>query len=93
VIEWNVFMSVSAWLLGLAQIPFIINFFRSIRKGAPAESANPWQATTLEWSAAPSPPVAHGNFAVAPTVYRGPYEYSAPGFEQGFAAQNVPEKA
>ena len=26
VLHWNVFISESAWLLGLAQIPFIINF-------------------------------------------------------------------
>ena len=37
---------------------------------------NPWQANTVEWSA--PTPVPHGNFPVAPVVYRGPYEYSAP---------------
>ncbi len=71
----NVVMSVSAWIMGLAQIPFIINFFRSIRHGEKV-SDNPWDATTLEW-AAPSPPP-HGNFVTVPTVYRGPYEYSVP---------------
>ena len=36
----------------------------------------PWQANTVEWSA--PTPVPHGNFPVAPVVYRGPYEYSSP---------------
>src|SRR5437899_28970 len=35
--------------LGLAQIPFIINFFYSISNGQRAASDNPWQSTTLEW--------------------------------------------
>ena len=79
----------SAWLLGLAQIFFIINFFMSIRKGRKVESDNPWQATTLEW-ATPTPPP-HGNFAVTPTVYRGPYEYSVPGASSDFTPQYASE--
>jgi cytochrome c oxidase subunit 1 len=41
--------------------------------------ANPWSATTLEWTDAPSPPVAHGNFPKPPQVFRPAYEYSLPG--------------
>jgi len=52
---------------------------------------NPWQATTLEWSA-PSPP-GHGNFVTEPIVYRGPYEYSVPGSARDFTPQFEPEKA
>jgi len=78
VLHWNSFMSYSAWLLFVAQLPFIFNFFWSMKKGKAVDS-NPWQATTLEWAAAPSPPVAHGNFPHPPVVVRGPYEYSAPG--------------
>jgi cytochrome c oxidase subunit 1 len=48
VLHLNEFMSVSAWLLGVAQIPFIINFLLSIKKGKKVDD-NPWQATTLEW--------------------------------------------
>ncbi len=73
----NPFMSISAWLLALAQIPFIINLFSSIWRGAKVESENPWNATTLEW-ATPTPPP-HGNFDKPIAVYRGPYEYSVPG--------------
>jgi len=88
VIQWNSFMSYSAFLLGVAQIPFIFNFFWSIWKGAKV-GANPWKATTLEWAATTSPPLAHGNFETPPVVYNGPYEYSVPGRDDDFLPQNV----
>jgi cytochrome c oxidase subunit 1 len=91
VLEWNTFMSMSAFGLLIAQLPFIFNLFWSIKKGE-AVGSNPWQATTLEWAAAPSPPVGHGNFAEVPVVHRGPYEYSAPGASSGYLPQNAPEK-
>ena len=84
----NVFISASAWLLGLAQIPFIINFFGSIFWGKKVNT-NPWEATTLEWTA-PSPPP-HGNFEAPPQVYRGPYEYSVPGQKHDFWPQSMKE--
>jgi cytochrome c oxidase subunit I len=83
---WNVPISTAAWLMGLAQIPFIVNFFWSIRHGRKVTSDNPWEATTLEW-ATPTPPP-HGNFTEPITVYRGPYDYSVRGAEQDFCAQN-----
>lgn len=92
VLQWNEFMSISAWLLGLAQLPFIINFFMSIRKGKKADD-NEWEATTLEWAATSSPPLAHGNFVVVPTVHRGPYEYSVPGSARGFVPQHAKMEA
>ena len=90
VLHWNVFMTVSAFGLLIAQIPFIINFFKSMVWGERV-GANPWEATTLEWAAATSPPLAHGNFATMPVVYRGPYEYSFPGHEFDYYPQNVPD--
>jgi len=83
----NVFISMSAWLLGLAQIPFILNFFGSLFFGKKVNE-NPWGATTLEWTA-PSPPP-HGNFSTPPHVYRGPYEYSVPGQKNDFLPQSLP---
>ena len=85
--EWNHPISWAAWLMGLAQIPFIINFFWSIKHGKKVND-NPWEATTLEWTA-PSPPP-HGNFVGTPVAYRGPYEYSLPGAEKDFTMQNEP---
>jgi cytochrome c oxidase subunit 1 len=87
VLHWNEFMSISAWLLGIAQIPFIINFFWSMKKGKKVD-ANPWEATTLEWAATTSPPLAHGNFEKIPEVHRGPYDYSVPGHKRDFIPQN-----
>mgnify|MGYP001820216400 FL=1 len=88
VLHWNVFMSMSAFGLLVAQIPFIVNLFVSIKKGVEV-GANPWDATTLEWVAAPSPPVAHGNFPEPPVVTRGPYEYSPPETDESFLPQNA----
>lgn len=87
VLHWNEFMSISAWCLGLAQIPFIINFFWSMKKGKKV-SSNPWDATTLDWAATSSPPMAHGNFETIPEVHRGPYDYSVPGAKSDFIPQN-----
>jgi cytochrome c oxidase subunit 1 len=90
VLGLHVVISMAAWGLGLFQLPFIYNFFTSIKGGAPVDD-NPWQATTLEWSA-PSPP-GHGNFLTTPVVYRGPYEYSMPGAAKDFTPQFEPEHA
>lgn len=86
----NRIISMAAWALGLAQIPFIINFFWSIRHGKKVTSDNPWGATTLDWQTPTPPP--HGNFPTVPHVYRGPYEYSVPGHELDFVPQNEPSK-
>src|SRR5207247_10421081 len=88
----NPFMSISALGLLLFQLPFMLNFFKSIRWGERVGS-NPWEATTLEWAATTSPPLGHGNFEVTPIVYRGPYEYSAPGAAADFLPQNLESEA
>ena len=62
VLHWNTTISHAAWGLGIFQIPFIINFFWSMKFGKKV-GPNPWNSTTLEWSA-PSPPP-HGNFTDA----------------------------
>ena len=90
VLYLNEVMSVSAWLLGMTQIFFIVNMIISLLSKKTGED-NPWQATTLDWSATTSPPLGHGNFEVVLTVYRGPYEYSVPGADKDFTPQN--EKA
>ncbi len=92
VLHLNAVMSIAAWVLALFQIFFIINFFVSLRRGKKVGS-NPWEATTLEWAAAPTPPVPHGNFLSPPVVYSGPYEYSVPGEESDFLPQNKSRKA
>ena len=86
-IDLNIMMSVSAWLLAVAQIPFVINLFLSKFKGKKVESDNPWNATTLEW-ATPTPP-GHGNFTFDPHIYRGPYEYSREDSKEDYLPQWV----
>ncbi len=88
-LKWNVVIGIAAWTMGLFQVPFIINFFTSIRWGTPA-SANPWDATTLEWATTSPPP--HHNFDTPPSVYRAAYEYSVPGAERDFSPQFEPER-
>jgi cytochrome c oxidase subunit 1 len=87
--DLNVWISMAAWTLGLFQLPFIINFFMSMKWGKKV-GENPWDGTTLEW-ATPSPP-GHGNFLKEPVVYRGPYEYSVPGASRDFTPQFESEK-
>jgi cytochrome c oxidase subunit 1 len=83
----NEFITVSAILLLISQIPFVVNFLWSMIRGSVAER-NPWQANTLEWSA-PSPPP-HGNFETIPVVYRSPYEYSSPEATEDWLPQDRP---
>ena len=90
IMELHTWILWAAMALGLAQIPFIINLFWSIRHGEKVKGDNPWQATTLEWQTPTPPP--HGNFAAPPRIYRGPYEYSVPGHTGDFFPQNEPEK-
>ena len=81
----NVFITISAIGLALAQLVFLLNVGWSLVAGRKAER-NPWQATTLEW-ATPSPPP-HGNFDALPVVYRGPYEYSSPEASEDWLPQD-----
>ncbi len=81
----HVVATLATVVLLLGQIPFIINFFYSMFSGKKA-SANPWNCNTLEWVADSPPP--HGNFAQAPVVYRGPYEYSVPGVDSDWVPQH-----
>ena len=32
-LKWNIVIGMAAWTLGLFQLPFIVNFFMSIRRG------------------------------------------------------------
>ena len=86
----NVSISAAVWAMMLAQLPFIINLFWSVKYGKKIESDNPWQATTLEWETPTPPP--HGNFIKEIKVYRDPYEYSMPGAKEDFSPQAQPSK-
>ncbi|WP_034919411.1 cbb3-type cytochrome c oxidase subunit I [Gillisia sp. CAL575] len=91
----NVVITVFAIITAAVQLVFLWNFFSSIFFGKKA-TMNPWNATTLEWTA----PVEHihGNwYGEIPTVYRWPYDYSKTNENgeyvitgQDFVPQNVP---
>jgi cytochrome c oxidase subunit 1 len=80
----NEFISISAFALGIAQIPFVINFLGSWIWG-PRAPRNPWLANSLEWETESPPP--HGNFEKVPVVHHGPYEYSSPLVKEDWLAQ------
>jgi cytochrome c oxidase subunit 1 len=83
----NQFATIAMIVLLLGQIPFVLNFFGSLRYGAKAAD-NPWGANTLEWQTSSPPP--HGNFPTPPTVHRGPYDFSLPGAPADFVPQHRP---
>jgi cytochrome c oxidase subunit 1 len=70
-----------------SQVLFVWNFARALLCGRGSEENNPWQATTLEWSvASPAPEENFGS--VAPTVYRGAYDFHA-GLANDFIPQHL----
>jgi cytochrome c oxidase subunit 1 len=85
----NIFITVVALIVGVAQLLFLFNLFWSLKKGRES-GPNPWRATTLEWQTPETPP-GHGNWGKElPVVYRWAYDYSVPGAEQDFIPQNQP---
>jgi len=72
----NVFISISAFLLGASMVLFTANLVYSWVRGR-AASSNPWHARTLEWQTSSPPPLE--NFIYQPRVVGGPYDYGIPG--------------
>jgi cytochrome c oxidase subunit 1 len=85
----NAGISIAAFFVGAVQLVFFYNLFISYYRGREA-GGNPWEATTLEWQTADTPPT-HGNFGKElPLVYRWAYDYGVPGAELDYIPQNVP---
>ena len=85
----NLIISLAAMLLISGQFVFIVNFVWSLISGRVA-GANPWSATTLEWTV-PSPPP-HGNFVETPVVERWAYESGSEPVRGDFAVQTLPAR-
>jgi cytochrome c oxidase subunit 1 len=85
---WNLFISISAFILGASMLVFLWNIVSSW-VGGPRAPANPWRSLTLEWQVSSPPPVF--NFDEVPTVVGGPYEYGVPGAVHGIF--KPPDKA
>lgn len=66
----NELVTIGAFVLGVRILISMINFFYSLRTGAPAGD-NPWNADTLEWSTA-SPPKVFGSEHIPVVVSRHP---------------------
>ncbi len=78
----NKFVTYCAIAMGVAQLFFLWNFFKTIfGKNIPQASANPWEVGTLEWTI-PSP-APHYNFDEIPHVKCGPHEMGNPNLKTG----------
>lgn len=86
--DLNMLVSIAAIVTLASQFIFLFNFFYSMFRGKLAP-ANPWEATTLEWTTPREP--GHGNWpGEIPSVYRWPYDYSKPGAKEDFIPQHIP---
>ena len=74
--DWNLMISVAAFILGASQLIFLYNMLVSWRWG-PRAPGNPWRAKTIEWLVSSPPP--RFNFDAIPRVVGGPYEFGVPG--------------
>jgi len=82
------FITIAALITGAVQFVFLFNLVWSMYKGSVAP-ANPWNATSLEWGVSSPPP--NGNFAAAPIVNHGAYEYGETNLGRDFVMQSDPE--
>jgi cytochrome c oxidase subunit 1 len=75
----NRWTSYFGFVLGAAQLLFVVNFLVNVFRKPNAE-ANPWQVGTLEWTISSPPPV--HNYDPLPRVVRGPHEFANPEVER-----------
>jgi len=69
----NVWVSISAFLLGASLLIFLFNFVMSTLFWREKETGNPWNSRGLEWQVSSPPPPE--NFEHIPVILSGPYEY------------------
>jgi cytochrome c oxidase subunit I len=72
----NIFVSVSAFFLGLSMLVFLVNLvYPMVVARVPAE-ANPWRSLGLEFQLPTPVPVK--NFETTPVIQSDPYDYGVP---------------
>jgi cytochrome c oxidase subunit 1 len=87
----NASITLSAIIVGVVQLLFIINILWSLKHGRKAHK-NPWCATSLEWQTPQLPPV-HGNWGPQlPEVHRWAYDFSVPNAKHDFIPQNIAQE-
>jgi len=69
----HVVSTLGSYLLGLGFLVVFANWIHSLVAGAKAP-ANPWHASTLDWTHTQSPPITQ-NFRAQPIINEEPYEY------------------
>ena len=85
----NVLATIGVFVIIVSILIFMHNFFRSLKKGAPA-GHDPWDAPTLEWSISSPPPVY--NFAAIPQV-KGQDDYWITKRQAEAEGETVPAEA
>jgi cytochrome c oxidase subunit 1 len=79
------FITIAALATGAVQLVFLFNLLWSLFRGDRAK-ANPWDATSLEWTISSPPPI--GNFAERPSVHHDAYEYGETNAGRDFVLQS-----
>jgi cytochrome c oxidase subunit 1 len=72
----NIFVSISAFLLGVSMLIFLINLVYSMVIARVPAEANPWQSRGLEFQLPTPVPVT--NFETTPVIQSDPYDYGVP---------------
>ena len=72
----NVWVSISAFVIGLSMLVFLANVLYSLIIARVPAEANPWDSKSLEWQLPTPVPV--NNFERIPTIENDPYEYGTP---------------
>jgi cytochrome c oxidase subunit 1 len=84
------FITIAALFTGAVQLIFLYNLVHSRFRGKPAP-ANPWEATSLEWSI-PSPPPFDNFGGRHPVVYHDPFQYGVQSSTGDYLMQESPEQ-
>ncbi|HEY4895798.1 MAG TPA: cbb3-type cytochrome c oxidase subunit I [Solirubrobacteraceae bacterium] len=80
----NVWVSISAFVLGLSMLVFLVNVVYSLIFAKRKAEANPWRSKSLEWQV--PTPVPINNFEQIPIFDSDPYDYGVPPLTVGGSA-------
>ncbi|HEX3434578.1 MAG TPA: cbb3-type cytochrome c oxidase subunit I [Solirubrobacteraceae bacterium] len=84
----NVWVSISAFVLGFSMLIFLCNVVYSLIVARLPAEANPWRSKSLEWQVPTPVPV--NNFEQIPVIDSDPYDYGTPLKISGAGASPAP---